>query len=330
MKYANIAIFMLNFSIFSKFLRKFVGMINLNKSLSADCRYTPGVVYIRTPEAAYGYRVKEALELFPGGCGIAPEVRVSVEEGDTELTLSARRLNVRNRFTGAVQHMRISLPVSDEHLSDCVHAFASEWYDLENQIVGDLEIDNVDNVRRNAPDPQAALVIFYVIKFKRMAPMQVLQLIQGEPLSPGKLSHIEIDTDTRIRLPELLDKPLGLNPLQRTVYILFLRHPEGIVLRLISDYTRELEEIYQVVKCTSDAERTRQAIANLCDPIDGTLHQQLSRIKQRILKLLPNKKLADAYSIQGKHSGPYAIAALSSGEAEFEAPKWLRSIPFTR
>lgn len=160
--------------------------------------------------------------------------------------------------------------------------------------------------------------------------MQVLQLIGGEPLVTGRLSRIEIDRDTRIRLPEILDKPLGLNPLQRTVYILFLRHPEGIVLRLISDYARELEEIYRVVKSTTDSVRAREAIANLCDPINGTLHQQLSRIKTRILKVLPNKKIAYAYAIQGKHSDPYTIAALSSGEAEFTPPAWLKAIPLTR
>lgn len=305
-------------------------MIDLRKSLSADCRYTPGVVYLSTPSAAYGYRVKEAFELFSGGCGVAPEVRVSVDENADRLTLSARRLNVRNRFSGAVQRMTIPLPVDDEELCDRVQAFASEWYNLESPIVGDLDVDAVAPARTGAPDPQAALVIFYAVKFKRMPPMQVLRLIHGEPLGTGELSRIEIDSDTRIHLPRLLDKPLGLNPLQRTVYILFLRHPEGIVLRLISDYSRELVDIYQVVKASTDTDRARQAIANLCDPLDGTLHQQLSRIKRRILKIMPNKKLADAYAIQGKHGGPYAIAALASGEAEFEAPGWLRSIPLTR
>lgn len=305
-------------------------MIDLRKSLSADCRYTPGVIYVTAPLAAYGYRVKEAFELYSGGCGVAPEVRVSVEEDAESITMSARRLNVRNRFTGAVQKMHLPLPVSDDKLTEMVQMFASEWYDLENPIVGDLEVSAETVTRKGAPDAQAALVIFYVLKFKRMPPMQVLRLIHGEPLAAGALSRIEIDADTRIRLPEILDKPLGLNPLQRTVYILFLRHPEGIVLRLISDYARELEEIYQVVKATTDTARAREAIANLCDPLDGTLHQQLSRIKTRILKVLPNKKLADAYAIQGKHSSPYAIAALASGEAEFVAPAWLKSIPLTR
>ncbi len=246
------------------------------------------------------------------------------------MTLSARRLNVRNRFAGAVQRMSIPLPVEDEALTEQVQAFASEWYDLENPIVGDLEVAPTTVARKGALDAQASLVLFYVLKFKRMPPMQVLQLIHGEPLVTGTLSRIEIDKDTRIRLPELLDKPLGLNPLQRTVYILFLRHPEGIVLRLISDYAHELEEIYQVVKATTDVDRAREAISNLCDPLNGTLHQQLSRIKTRILKVLPNKKIADAYAIQGKHSGPYAIAALASGEAEFLPPAWLKAIPLSR
>lgn len=305
-------------------------MIDLRKSLSANCRYTPGVIYITAPQPAYGYRIKEAFELYSGGCGVAPEVRMSVEEDSEALTLSARRLNVRNRFSGAVQRMSIPLPVDDDELIDRVQVFASEWYDLDSPIVGDLEVDPSAQARRGAPEAQAALVLFYVLKFKRMPPMQVLQLIGGEPLVTGRLSRIEIDRDTRIRLPEILDKPLGLNPLQRTVYILFLRHPEGIVLRMISDYARELEEIYRVVKSTTDSVRAREAIANLCDPINGTLHQQLSRIKTRILKVLPNKKIAYAYAIQGKHSDPYTIAALSSGEAEFTPPAWLKAIPLTR
>lgn len=304
-------------------------MIDLRKSLSANCRYTPGVIYISAPSASYGYRVKEVLEFYGGGCGVALEVRVSVVEDAERLTIAARRLNVRNRFAGAVQKMEIPLPVSDDDFNRSVRTFAHEWYDLQSPIIGDLELKPDAEPSSETHDPLGALVIFYILKFKKMAPMQVLQLIHGEPLQTGSLSHIEIDADTRIRLPELLDKPLGLNPLQRTVYILFLRHSEGIVLRYISDYARELEEIYQVVKGSSDIERTREAIANLCDPIDGTLHQQLSRIKQKILKLLPNKKLADAYAIQGKHSGPYSIAAVANGEAEFISPAWLSTIPLS-
>lgn len=304
-------------------------MIDLRKSLSADCCFTPGVIYLTAPFASYGYRVKEVLEFYGGGCGVAPEVRVSVIEGATRLTIAARRMNMRNRFAGAVQKMEILLPVSDDDFSRCVRAFACEWYNLQSPIIGDLEIPANAIPRTGTPDPLGTVVILYILRFKRMPPLQVLQLINGEPLQTGSLSRIEIDADTRIRLPELLDKPLGLNPLQRTVYILFLRHPEGIVLRLISDYSRELEEIYQVVKATTDTGRAREAIANLCDPIDGTLHQQLSRIKQKILKLLPNKKLADAYAIQGKHSGPYSIAAIASGKADFRSPAWLSAIPLS-
>lgn len=306
-------------------------MIDLQKRDSANSRYAPGAVYVSAPHMRYGQLIKEAFGQSERGPGVEPVVILSIQNTDS-ITLTAKRMNVRSRYADSLQTITFPLPSTDAEVRERVEAFASRWFDLMDPIVGNLVLPADASMHGAGADPLQQLIAFYVLKFHKMPPMKVLAIIGAQPLETGQMSDIQLrDVNGKLRvcLPGLLAEPLGLNPLQTTVYLLFLRHPEGIVLSYISDYTAELCEIYGVIRSNTQHEQVENTINNLCDPLNGTLHQQLSRIKRCLVNVLKNRRIAEVYAIQGRHGRPYGVTGVASGEVVFHQPAWLRAIPLT-
>lgn len=72
----------------------------------------------------------------------------------------------------------------------------------------------------------------------------IIKVIQEKP----KLSKMVITKDNRIKLVDYNDMEIEMEPINKAVYFLFLRHPEGIIFKHLPDYRRELAEIYQQIK----------------------------------------------------------------------------------
>lgn len=67
-----------------------------------------------------------------------------------------------------------------------------------------------------------------------------------------KLSRIAVTYDCKIILPDYEDIEIRMEPLVKSVYLLFLRHAEGIKFKDLPDYRTELYSIYRKVKeCSS-------------------------------------------------------------------------------
>ena len=45
-------------------------------------------------------------------------------------------------------------------------------------------------------------------------------------------------------LPDYNDMEIKMEPIVKAVYLLFLKHPEGIAFKCLPDYRQELAEIY--------------------------------------------------------------------------------------
>ena len=63
-----------------------------------------------------------------------------------------------------------------------------------------------------------------------------------------RLSRMVITKDYRILLPDYNDMEIKMEPLVKAVYLLFLKHPEGILFKHLPDYRQELTEIYVKLK----------------------------------------------------------------------------------
>ncbi len=119
---------------------------------------------------------------------------------------------------------------------------------------------------------------------------------------PNNLSRLVIDRDYRIWLPDYNDKEIKMTPLPKALYLLFLRHREGISLKYMSDHKRELTNIYKQISYRESFESINQSIDRLCMPTDNSINEKLSRIREAFVKTISNE-YAQHYYISGERGG---------------------------
>lgn len=121
-------------------------------------------------------------------------------------------------------------------------------------------------------------------------------VIRGLFTQERKLSRLRVTADFRILLPDYA-KEIALNPLEKAVYLLFLRHPEGLLFKELVDCREELQRLYMWV-----GGRSRQAmeksVDDLLDPTKNSLNEKCSRIKAAFLREF-DEHLARRYCIDG-------------------------------
>ena len=175
------------------------------------------------------------------------------------------------------------------------YLFLQYWLDdgrLEDPAV-DYLAERVDEM-----DAAALLEALALIK-KRLTEIQVL-----EGMDTGE--RIRITKDFRILLPERFDTEVRLRPLVKTVFLLFLRHPEGIRFGELTDYRQEMTELYMGISPCSDAETARERIARLTDPRDNSIHEKAANLSAALSKYFKPSRLP-AYTITGKAGTPKRI-----------------------
>ncbi|MBP5561859.1 MAG: hypothetical protein J6X70_08705 [Muribaculaceae bacterium] len=155
-----------------------------------------------------------------------------------------------------------------------------------------------------------SLILRFVTTYHQDPSKLIGKWIKGKYiLNPGEdnLSRLVVNGDLQIVLPDWNEKVLPMHALARTLYILFLRHPEGIVLKDIGDYRQELLEIYNIVKPGRDEALAVRAIDSLTAPFSDTLSQNLSRIKRAVKTAILDDDTARHYYIDGRRGQPYRI-----------------------
>ena len=111
----------------------------------------------------------------------------------------------------------------------------------------------------------------------------------------------------RFFLVDLGDLEVNLTPRQRTLYMLFLNHPEGIMLSHLGDFEQEIRELYFRMNNQTDQHAINRAIKQLTDPIENQISTELSRIRKAFRELV-GEKLASHYVIDGPHGEPKQIS----------------------
>ena len=101
----------------------------------------------------------------------------------------------------------------------------------------------------------------------------------------------------KIYLTDFGGLEIKLNPMQRALYILFMRYREGIELSRIQDHKRELEKLYSRFSNSGDPKRIAESIERLCDPSGDGINIQLSRIR-RAFREAVGDNMAIHYSIE--------------------------------
>jgi hypothetical protein len=106
-----------------------------------------------------------------------------------------------------------------------------------------------------------------------------------------------------------LEKEIKLFPLNKAVYFLFLRHPEGIRVKCLCDYAEELAELYGLINHHATSETALGIARSICDCSQPYIHQQVSKIKAAFRKLLP-ERIATNFYVQGVNGEPKKINLL--------------------
>lgn len=109
-----------------------------------------------------------------------------------------------------------------------------------------------------------------------------------------EISPILFDEEFNISLPLYPNVTITLEPLPKTLYILFLHHPEGIVLKDIQQYETELKRIYSQVSGRKNPTVINRIFRSLIDPTDNPLHKNLSIIRRSFTSKL-NYNIARNY-----------------------------------
>jgi len=114
-----------------------------------------------------------------------------------------------------------------------------------------------------------------------------------------KFSRITITKDCAVLLTDYDNKEVKMEPMTKAVYLLYLRHPEGIAFKQLPDYRRELADIYNRIKPLGLNDRVLKSIEDVTNPLLNSINEKCSRVKAAFLPLV-DASLVDHYYIIGK------------------------------
>lgn len=121
-----------------------------------------------------------------------------------------------------------------------------------------------------------------------------------------KLSKLTITKDYKVLLSDY-NKELEMEPLVKAVFILFLKHPEGIAFKYLPDFRKEMAEIYQKIKPLGLTDRAIRSIEDVTNPLLNSINEKCSRIRSIVMSFV-DPSLADQYYIKGKSGEAKKIA----------------------
>jgi len=121
-----------------------------------------------------------------------------------------------------------------------------------------------------------------------------------------KMSRLTITKDCAIFLSDY-QKEVKMEPIVKAVYLLFLKHPEGIVFKHLPDYRKEVLDIYQKIKPLGLTERTIRSIEDVTNPLLNSINEKCSRIKAAFQTEV-DFTLLEQYIITGKSGEAKKIA----------------------
>ena len=121
-----------------------------------------------------------------------------------------------------------------------------------------------------------------------------------------KLSRIKITANKRIILTDY-DKEIVMRQLPKTLFLFFLKHPEGCRLKELSDHRNELLTIYRKLTNLDDQIQMEGSIDMLVDPLSNSFSEKCAAVKSAFLEALP-ERIANHYYIQGPQGGVKGIS----------------------
>lgn len=110
----------------------------------------------------------------------------------------------------------------------------------------------------------------------------------------------------RIVFPDQGNLEAKMPCMARTVYLFFLRHPEGVRLAELGDHRTEITQLYGQISGSGNRDTMERSLARLLDPLENALNENLSRIRKVLIATL-GETLASPYQITGEAGEIYRV-----------------------
>lgn len=133
------------------------------------------------------------------------------------------------------------------------------------------------------------------LRVKGLTSLAIKRLIGDDSDKPSRLL---IDCHYRLILTDYGCREVKLEPLQKAVFFLFLRHPEGILFKNLMDYREEITLIYKKITGREDVSEVENSIRRLTNPLDNSINEKCARIKNAFVSEF-REEVAQWYFIKG-------------------------------
>ena len=119
-------------------------------------------------------------------------------------------------------------------------------------------------------------------------------------------SPLQVTDDARLILTDY-NMEVTMLPIDKVVYIFYLRHPEGVAIKMLEAHTEELIDIYIRILGKELTANQRASVERLCNPLDNSINEKISRIRQAF-RAVAHDSIANNYIISGSRGEERYIA----------------------
>lgn len=225
-----------------------------------------------------------------------PEQKTFAANPETPKAAARKQSKRAKRTTGFFRKMydKPFYDLYDEDLNQ------EDW--LDEPAVQELEPD----VQDLETDEQTKALLAEIEKLQRKYGITIEEL-EAVIAFRVKLSRLHITEKKSIVLEDFDRKEVKMDTLTKAVFLLYLKHPEGIRYKELSDYQQELEEIYSSITGREDLDSIQKSVADLCDPLNNSINEKVSKVKKAFRDAVDDR-VARFYYIDGKKGTAKRIA----------------------
>lgn len=191
--------------------------------------------------------------------------------------------------------------------------YDADWnFDNESKLDTDEIKQKIDTIKAEGKFGVLAEAIMYMLETIKDEKPEILSkikpLIEQNNMLESKviLSPIYIDKHYNIFLPSFGNQEVKMHALPKAVYLLFLKHRNGIRFKELYQYKSELLDIYYKITNKDNKEEIEKAIDDLVDMTNPSINQKCSRIREAFRKIM-DEHVAKYYYIDGANGEPKRI-----------------------
>ena len=148
---------------------------------------------------------------------------------------------------------------------------------------------------------------------------EIVAAMNEEELFP----QLIVTEDYKIVLDDGTNTEVKMEPIVKAVYLLFLSHPEGIVLKCLPDYQKELTELYLLLRPYGLTSRVKKSIMDVTNPTQNSINEKCARIRKLFSSVLP-QSVSRYYAISGKRGEAKKIDLVRANVV------WKCKLPFSQ